>query len=58
MLDILEAKGQERDHKIDIITTENKALAERNKILKEQGNSVSSKRTSLTTQVSVAPHSH
>ena len=35
-LEVLEAKGQERDHKIHIITVENKALAESNKILEEQ----------------------
>jgi hypothetical protein len=35
-LEVLEAKGQERDHKIHIITAENKALAESNKVLKEQ----------------------
>ena len=35
-LEVLEAKEEERDHKIHIITVENKALAESNKVLKEQ----------------------
>ena len=35
-LEVLEAKGKERDHKTHIIMTENKALAEINKISKEQ----------------------
>ena len=35
-LEVLEAKEQERDHKIHIITTENKALVESNKVLKKQ----------------------
>jgi len=35
-LKVLEAKKQERFHKIHIIITENKALAESNKVLKEK----------------------
>jgi hypothetical protein len=35
-LEVLEAKEQERDCKIYIITAENQALAESNKVLKEQ----------------------
>jgi len=35
-LEVLESKEQERDYKIHIITAENKALAESNKVLKEQ----------------------
>lgn len=35
-MEVLEAKGQERDHKIHIIIVENKALVESNKVLKEQ----------------------
>jgi len=35
-LEVLEAKEQKKDRKIHIITTENKALAESNKVLKEQ----------------------
>lgn len=34
-LEVLEAKEQERDHKIHIILVQNKALGKRNKILKE-----------------------
>ena len=35
-LEVLEVKEQERDHKIHIITTEHKALAESNKVLKDK----------------------
>ena len=35
-LEVLEAKGHERDHKIHIMSTENETLAKSNKVLKEQ----------------------
>lgn len=35
-MEVLEVKEQEKDHKIRIMTTENKALAKSNKVLKEQ----------------------